>query len=212
MLIEGKPGPSVLQDGALSTVRLGRDGATATQDAHGRYTEATARGVVFWQDSATVTLAAANTSAGALGTIKLINGFWNPQGSGKNCFILSVAVTYTSGTATGAIVYNYLPNVVLSNAVTGTIQSGFLGAGATLSVVKAETGVILASNTPLATSVAIQLGVVGLQGAGVATPTGIYEEVAGRICVPPGTVFGLAQIGAGTGVVQSTMSWEELPV
>jgi hypothetical protein len=211
MIIEGKPGPLVLGDGSTATVRLGKDGGLTTQDAHSRYYEPTYRGNVYWLDSGTITLAAANTSAGALGTESLINGFYNPPGSGKNAVILSVAVTFTSGTPTGAIVYNYLNGVVLSNAVTGTIRNALLGISVN-SAMQAEVNVVLASNTPTATAALIQLGVVGLQGAKVATPTGIYEEVAGRIIVPPGCVFGLAQIGASTAVVQSTISWEEAAI
>lgn len=207
----GQVGPQALSDGARNEIRLSKDSSIAAQDSHGRYTEAAYRGLVYWLDSGAVTLAAANTSAGALGTIKLINGFFNPPASGKNAAILSAAVSFTSGTATGAIVYNFLNGVVLSNAATGTVRSALLGSSAG-SVMQAEVGVVLASNTPLATAALIQLGVVGLQGAAVATPTGIYEEVAGRIIVPPGCVFGLAQIGAGTAVVQSTISWEEIPV
>jgi hypothetical protein len=166
---------------------------------------------VFWLDSGSVTLAAANTSAGALGTIKFVNGIFNPPGNKVLASILSAAVTFTSGTSTGAMVWNYLSGLNLSNVATGTIQAALLG-GSVASQMKPEVGVVLASNTPTATSAFLQLGVIGLQGAAVATPTGIFEEVAGRIVVPPGTALGICQIGAGIGVVQSTISWEEIPI
>lgn len=207
MLLQINQGQTGKQLGQNLTAGAGEFSDVLVTELQPRYYQQTYRGNVFFLDSGAVTLAAANTSAGALGTIKLINGFFNPTTSGKNAVLLSAAITYTSGTATGAIVYNYLNGVVLSNAATGTIRNGFLGGGA--SAMLAEVGVVLASNTPLATAALLQLGVVGLQGAAVATPAGIYEEIAGRIIVPPGVVFGLAQIGAGTGVVQSTLSWIE---
>lgn len=206
-VLQGNQGQSGKAVGQNLTAGFGEYSDLLVTELQARYYQQTYRGNVFFLDSGAVTLAAANTSAGALGTIKLINGFYNQSTSGKNAVLLATALTYTSGTATGAIVYNYLNGVVLSNAATGTIRNGLLGGPA--SGMLAEVGVVLASNTPLATSPLLQLGIVGLQGAAVATPTGVYEEVAGRIIIPPGVVFGLAQIGAGTGVVQSTLCWME---
>lgn len=210
-VMQGNQGQLGKQTGNNVTSSYGESGDQLATELQPRYYQQTYRGNVFVLDSGAVTLAAAMTSGGALGTIKLINGFYNPLGSGKNAALISAAATYTSGTATGAIVYNYLTGVVLSNTVTGTIRSALLG-GSVASAMLAEVAVVLTSNTPSATAALLQLGVAGLQGAAVASPTGIYEDIAGRIIVPPGCVFGLAQIGAGTGVVQSTLSWAEVPV
>ena len=68
----------------MAAVRLGKDGALAAQDAHGRYQEAVFRGAVF---------TACNVAAQAL-TVALATTYTglviaNPVGSGKNLVILS---------------------------------------------------------------------------------------------------------------------------
>ena len=41
----------------------------------------------------------------------------------------------------------------------------------------------------------------------------LSRDIAGRIIVPPGCVFGITAVGAGSShVVQSTIAWEELPI
>lgn len=170
---------------------------------------------LFLMDSDAVTLAAANTTKSAMATAKFINGFLNPRGSNVNASILHAIVATTSGTPAGPYFYNHYPIVGnRSSAITGTIRSGFLSSGASGSKMEAQTGVVLAT-LPADTAALNQLGVLGGPAA-IAAGAGIYtafDEVAGRIVVPPGFFFGIMAAGAGTThIVQSTVCWEEIPL
>ena len=54
-------------------------------------------------DSGSVTIAAAHTTKGAVGTIKFVNGFWNPTTSGVNAIIQNVTGSMVSGTPVGPL-------------------------------------------------------------------------------------------------------------
>lgn len=201
-----------------ATCNGGFQGDQWASELHGRYYTQAYNGMLFFIDSDAVTLAAANTTKTAAGTIKLINGFFNPFGSGVNAEIVCAISTWTSGTPTGSLVYNAqtLPaGGSLTNAATGTIRSSILNTINTNQGTQmlAETGVIIA-RSDAATTNFTQIGVHGGPAA-VAAGAGLYtviDEVAGRIIVPPGTIFGLAQIGASTAVVQTTIFWGESAV
>lgn len=209
---QGKVGPRVASDTTDIELRSDRTGAQVVTDAHGRYHEGAARGQIFSLDSDAVTLASANTTKGALGTLKFIVGFWNPPNSGKVCSILRATVATTSGTPAGPYFYNFVPNMsTVSSASTGTVRSMYLGSAAA-SVVRPQVNVALAVLPADTTTVGIQLGTLGGPAAVAATGTvlSVAEEVAGSIIVPPGTLFGITCVGAGTThIVQSTLVWEE---
>jgi hypothetical protein len=214
MLLQGNQGMTGKQVGQNLTVGFGETSDLLVSELMPPLYEATYRGQVFFLDSDAVTLAAANTTKGALGTVKLINGLYNPVGSGRNAAITHVNVSVVSGTPAGPFFWNYLSGVVLSNAATGAIHSAFIG-GAAPSFMIPEVGVVLASNTPGATAPLIQLATIGgpaaiAAGAGM---NSIFEDTRGRIIVPPGVVFGITTVGAGTTcVVQSTISWAEVAI
>lgn len=216
MRLEGQVGvQNNLDSAALVAARMGRQGDQIVSELHGRYYEQALRGNLFISDSDAVTLAAANATKGAAGTIKLINGFVNPYGSGKNAVILLAKSGSVSGTPAGPLFYNMqqLPaGVSLTNAPTGTIRNALLGGPA--SAMTSETGVVL-TRSDAATTAFSQLALHGGPAA-IAAGAGSYsviDEVAGSIIVPPGFVFGLACVGAGTShVVQSTLVWEEVPI
>jgi hypothetical protein len=175
--------------------------------------------MIYFIDSGAVTVTSANTTAGAVGTIKLINGFYNPTASGVNAIIYQAVIATVSGTPAGPLYWNFLQEVATSTA-TGTIQQALLKNTAGNSLMVAQTGVVIAgAGTPSF----IQAGVIGgnsavAAGAGVSSYTVDYRPpLTGSngsyfIIVPPGTVFGIAATGAGTShVVQTTMYWEEVP-
>jgi hypothetical protein len=206
-------GPRIATDGSPLNPRALRNGGMAVGDVAARYQEQAFRGNGFWLDSDSVTQAAAHNTKGALGTVKFINGFYNPTGSGKNAVIWTANVGMVSGTAGGPYFYNYLTGVVISSASTGTIRAALLGAAAA-SVMVPMVSVVLASATPTATANLLQLGMLGgpaaiAAGAGI---NSIQDEVAGRIIVPPGCVFGICGLGSATPVLQSTLTWDEIPV
>lgn len=213
-LVSGLVGQASYQDGVTPfAARLGRQGELMGSDLHGRGYEQAFRGNVFVSDSDAVTLAAANTTKGALATVKLINGFFNPANSGKNAVILKASLATVSGTPAGPLFYNFLVDSTISSAATGTIRASLLGASYT-SAMTAQTGVVL-TNTAAATTALKQLAVLGGPAA-IAAGAGNYslvDDVGGSIIVPPGVIFGLTCVGAGTThIVQTTLMWEEVPV
>lgn len=213
MLLQGQSGQQNNSDGAITNVRLTKQGDVAVSEVHPRYYESTYRGNTFSLDSDSVTLAAAHATKGALATVKFITGFWNPNGSGKNAVIISSHVATVSGTPAGPYFYNYLPGSTNTAAATGTIRNLLLstsGGSAMYALVSVVLGAIGAPTTAM-----LQLGVQGGPAA-IAAGAGVYdsyEEVAGRIIVPPGCLFGICALGAGTShVVQSTLTWEEVNI
>lgn len=207
-------GPISAASGNDEDFRSDGTGAIVMTQGHGRFAEAARRSRIFSLDSDSVTLAAAHTTKGALGTVKLIVGFFNPPGSGFNAEILRSHVATVSGTPAGPYFYNFLAAAVIDSATTGTVRSTNLGnnsAGNT--VVVPQVNVVL---TQAALTTALkQLGVQGGPAA-IAAGAGVYDsldEPDGSIIVPPGTLFGICALGAGTShVVQSTLVWEEVPV
>jgi hypothetical protein len=222
MLMSAQTGPGIPNnpDGSGGVggnpLRLGHQNDLIVSELNGRYYEQTYRNLGYHMDSDAVTLAAANATKGAAGTIKLINGFVNPYGSGVNAVINFVRVATVSGTPAGPYFFNHqnFPNgVTVSSAATGTIASNLLGHGVG-SGMTAQTGVVI-TRSDSATTAFVQTGVLGGPAA-IAAGAGMYdvsEEVAGRIIVPPGVIFGIACVGAGTShVVQSTIWWSEVPI
>ncbi|HEX3091523.1 MAG TPA: hypothetical protein VHW72_02805 [Candidatus Angelobacter sp.] len=195
-------------------------GAALFSELQARYSALCRNGNIYVIDSDSVTLAAAHTTKGAAATIKLINGFVNPFGSGVNVHVLVAKSATVSGTPAGPLYYNAqsLPaGASVSNVATGTIRSHFINtiaAAATPNSITPEVNVVI-TRSDSATTAFTQYGVHGGPAA-IAAGAGIYnviEELAGSVIVPPGTVWGLAATGAGTShVVQSTIVFAVLPV
>lgn len=206
-------GPIYGSQGSNSPGTAGVSGAQRMQVAHAEYFDAVHGRRVYSIDSDSVTLAAANASKAALATAKFIVGFYNPLASGKLAVILNSVVATVSGTPAGPYFYNYFPGVTMANAETGSIRSAYLGSGSS-SEMTAATGVVL-TVIGGATSALIQHSVLGGPAA-VAAGAGNYsiaDAVRGQIVVPPGTLFGIMCLAAGTThVVQSTLTWEEVPI
>ena len=164
-------------------------------------------------DSDSVTLAAANATKSALGTVKLVNGFFNPLTSGKNCVIIAAHVATVSGTPAGPYFWNFINGVTVNSAATGTIRSALLGSVYT-SVVTPQVNVAV-TVIGGATTALTQFSVMGGPAA-IAAGAGLYDaydEVDGGIVVPPGTLVGITATGAGKShVVQSTIRWKEVNV
>lgn len=212
LLAEQRTGPAVTADGSVNPVRSDKTGAQVITDGHGRYQEATMRGNVFSLSNVAFTILAGHVSAGALGTILFINGFFNPTNSGKNAVILLHRAQSTSGTPGGPLVYNYYCGLNITSAATGTIRNGILSNSAASSVMTPQSNVIIAA-TPAATPNALVFGPAG-GAAAVAAGAGLYsytDEVAGSIIVPPGCAFGVTATAVGTShVVSDQLVWEEV--
>lgn len=194
-------------------VRGLRDGSVAVSELMPRFAEHALRSRLFVMDSDSVTLAAAHTTKGALATVKLINGFFNPLTSGKNAIILLSKIATVSGTPAGPFFYNFLVDSTINSASTGTIRNGRVD-NPQASVLTPQTNVIVA-NAAAATTALKQLAVIG--GPAAVAVAGnvesLVDPVDGMIVVPPGCLFGITCTGAGTThIVQSTLAWIELPV
>lgn len=211
MINEIKIGPQTGSDTALTTARGDKSGSTVVAPGAAPYEEACYRGQIFFLDADAVTAAAANATKSALGTVKFLSGFYNPSGSGKLAVILAAHVATTSGTPGGPYFYNYITGIVVTSTTTGTVRAGYLGGSAASVMLPAVNVAITVSGG--ATTALTQLGVLGGPAA-IAAGAGIYdayEEIGGRIIVPPGSIFGITVAAAGTShVTQSTLTWKEI--
>lgn len=213
--MEGRVGQQTNKDGSnLIITRVGNGGEVIMSPLRAKYFEDTHRENGFIIDSDSVTLAAANATKSAAGTIKLIVGVWNPKGSGVNLEIIKGIVHTESGTPAGGFYWNYmdLGGVTLTNVPTGTIRNRKIGGRN--SVVSPQTGVVL-TRADSGTGAFTQLAVLG--GPTAVAATGAVEdavdEVDGKIIVPPGVVIGICCKGAGTShVVQASMYFNEVPI
>lgn len=209
----GQVGSQNYPVGIQAILRLGNQADLIVSELHGRYYEQTYRTNTFSQDSGSITITSAFATKSALGTAKFVNGFYNPATSGKNAVILLVQMGTVSGTPAGPFFYNYISDTTINSAATGTISSNVVG-GLVASLMVAQTNIALA-NVAGGTTALKQFGIMGGPAA-VAAGAGLYvdkDQVDGRIIVPPGTLFGLVALTTGTThIVQSTMTWEEVPV
>ena len=206
-------------DSSVIVQRGGKQGDGIVSELHGKYYEQAYRGNLFILDSGAITLASTYTTASAAGTAKLICGIFNPTGSGKNVVVLGAMTCLISGTSTGEFVYNaqtFPAGVsVTVTASGGTIRSSVINtiAVGSASVCTPQNAVVI-TRSDAATTALTQIGTCGgtaaiAAGAGIYS---VYDDVAGKIIIPPGTVFGISQIGAGTGAAYGTLYWEEVPV
>lgn len=213
----GKITPTYKLPPGNATTNGGFQGEQWASEVHSKFFTLNYSGMVFCLDSDSVAVGAVTVfnTKGAAGTIKLLNGIFNPFGSGVNAEILTVASCWTSGTPAGPLLYNAqsLPaGVSLTNVPTGTIRSGMLNtiAGATTDPfgITAEVGVVI-TRSDSATTAFAQIGAHGGPAA-IAVAAGMYstiDEIAGRIVIPPGTVFGLTVSGQGTSQVIQSSIW-----
>lgn len=211
MLLQGQVGSQAQPDGQPVNLRTGRGGELITANYGGFYGEAARRGMLYVLDSDAITLAAANTTKGAAATIKLVNGFVNPVGSGVYAEIIYAKVATVSGTPAGGYFWNFQLGA-FTQAATGTIRNLFLGG--TASAVVPAVNVIIA-RADAATTAFTQLASLG--GPTAVAATGSVEDATdttdGKIIVPPGYAFGIAATGAGTShIVQSSLIWREVPI
>lgn len=204
-------GPQVSGDNTQTRLRADREGSQVVTDAHGRYNEPTRRGTVMILNSDSVTLAAAHVTKSALGTIKFINGIYNPVGSNKAASILRAFVSDVSGANGGPFFLDYYCGVTLTNANTGTIRSGLLSNNSSSSAMAPEVNVAIVVSGAATTAVNQLWEVTSSSFTGIGPQYGINvpDDVQGMIVVPPGCIFGLTATAAA-GVVQSTLVWDEI--
>ncbi len=212
-----RAGTASLADGQYSTPRADKSAAAVVTAAHGTYQEAAYRGNIFTlaatSTTASFTVVAGNAAQGALGTINLPLGFYNPTSSGKAAVIIGVKTALISGTPGGPFIYNYYCGLNITSVGQGIIRSGILNNNPAPSAMTSQNNVVLTA-TPAATPNALTYGPVGglaaiAAGAGLGST---QEDVQGQIIVPPGCAFGLAATATGSSHVAAlSLTWEEIP-
>ena len=211
MIAEGKVGPQVLGDGAVTALRLNRDGALAVQCIHGDFFEAAYRN----QQWTACTLPAGVAPGTVLSTTPPLT-LWNPPVSGKCLVIIKAFMGYISGTL-GAGTVNWIQSAVAGNQpaqpTTGTVlvaRSNYIG-NAAASVGVAQQGATVAT-TPVCFRPCWTFGAMVISTA--VQPVQVVELTDGDILVGPGNFVGLHAIAAvGTSpLIQYSVTWEECSV
>ena len=208
MIIEGKPGPVTLQDGAMAAVRLGKDGALAAQDAHGRYQEAVYRGNVF-----TACNVAAQALSVALTTTYTGLVIANPIGSGKNLVILSANFIQSAAPSSFAALF-----LIAGGSSTGIlthttplaapgIQKALVGSGAGIANVSS-----VATADSAATTVnpyyAVALSPANATGTLPVAAQPAFPDLGGIMMVAPGGWIAIGALTVATGF--GSFIWEEI--
>ena len=207
-IVELRVGPQVAADSAQITQRGSRDGAGVTLDAHARYQEAVFRGAVFSASQQAGAATPAGLTASAIGVFSL----YNPIASGKNLVLWTIEPTFTVAIAT-AIVGNFGicagvgPNVAAPTGTTVLTNYNNLINAASSSVAKAfSTATYVGAPVAFKNLGSYQRDSAAASNVVVMTP--IFLD--GSIIVPPGAWVGLFTLTALT--MQTSMSWEEIPV
>lgn len=220
MLSEGRVGKRDLSEGALSEIRLGRQGCQVVTDAHGRYFEATRVGQVFTLTLlATTTGVAAGNIVGAAAAAATQFALINPLNSGKNFSLIRFGMGVVSGTpGPGPLFHGYIPNIssLTAGSAGGTIRSNIMGAvgnsGALPWALAAGSALTGSTQQPVLHRIADFSATATAQAIANGHVRAI-EEIAGELIVPPGVAWLPLWSAAGTAVLNSySITWEEVPV
>jgi hypothetical protein len=213
MKIEALPGPSVLSDGVLAAIRLGRAGEQIVTEVHGKYYETNYRGNLFHAVMAAGVIFPAPAS--------LTNNpmsLYNPIGSGKNLVLVSFDMIFTviPGTPLTGLYGLYVNSNPSAAATTGaliTAQPGLIGGGqAPVAKPFGTSGVPLAPTLlwPFATKVTGEVATVNP----ITGVPSLHIDFDGQIILTPGTTITPQQTVADTtnATVICRFAWEEVPI
>ena len=207
-------GPQTKSDGTFGSMRGGKGGQTITSGLHGTYYEQTSRGNVYLGRSASGGIAIiVPATGGGHPTV------WNPAGSGVNCSIICLELSYVSGNhAPGAFEWAYTANAGSAAATGSPIASATLVASTPQLVGSGSVGAVLWSpttNTFTAAPVFFRPIGIGLHTGVAATainPSRIREYYDGDLVLAPGTALSLCyQTTTTTALFQVGITWEEVP-
>jgi hypothetical protein len=179
-----------------------------------RYTQLTQAGLVwvFSNGYAGTTLVAASAFGQTAWNPAV--GLFNPLASGVNLVILSGTAGFVSGTpAAGGLAWGYVP-VPAGVSATGSNGAVNLGTFAVAGGSVAKTFAQSAMTGSAASVLLENFPVTDFAGAIAATTpqNPMYQEIAGRIVVPPGGAIGISgTLGTAT-VVTASIVWAEIPL
>ncbi len=206
--------PQLKPDGTSGPQISDREGNTKVALGHAEYTESARRGKLYTLASTALTVTAAHVSAGAVGTLKPILGFYNPLGSGVNAVLINARAFHTSGTTGGPLMWNFLCGQNWTPAAGGSIFNDLLSnVTPNGSFMVAQNNVIALSNSVITTAFNVLAPFGGPDNTALSSggEAGHYEDLKGQIVVPPGCEIALTATATGTSdVVSASMSWEEI--
>lgn len=218
-------GPIAAGTGTSTPFRADATSAQVVTDAHGRFTEAAVRGLLFSGGMTATAVNNATFTSGTLGaTCTPIIGLYNPVNSPVNLVVLqatlSLVTTAATATGTGPLVWaTSVGNNVITTGNNPLNRKTLVPSGA---YAKDMCGVAL---TGLTTNLAVRngsalgggsLGSFSFVGTAVgqATPQiASVENLDGSLIVPPGGVIALlATTTPVAHTASSSILWEELPI
>lgn len=204
-----------LANGSENIGRAGATGEVVTGDAHGRYHEAASRAALYAVSTALTgtTIVAGNVSPIAAAAASILS-LYNPANSGVRASILKVIAQSISGTpGAGGLAYNVIPAVGL--AITATENAVPVASSPSMGRGRCK-GFTQTALTGGSVHVLYRpIGPVNFAGAlaAGAGQLGWLDEVAGEICLEPGTALSIAAAAAGTThIVAASIVYEEVPI
>jgi hypothetical protein len=200
--------------------------AQRVTDAHGRFTEAASRGLLFSTGMTATSISASTFTTAALSaTGTPIVGVWNPSGSGKNLYILQARMnafqTALITTGPGAFMWAVsLNNAAISTGLTpwnrqtltqgGSVAKGFANTaltGLTNNLTVMESSALSGGSLGNYASTGTAAGFMGLESGTNVDP------IDGAFVIPPGGVLALLCTTTPIAVTaSSSLLWEELPI
>lgn len=216
--INGIVGPQVRADGSAFSLRGDKQGAAVVTDAHGRYHEAALRQKLFtaYLAQGTSTVAAGNIVAAAAAASTQF-AVWNPLTSGIVMVLQKLIIKQYSGTPTvgglshstfnaSGVSISTTAGAVRNNYSGGAVGGGLCVASAGGTALTGGLGLSILRDAALSSYAASAL-------ASTAGYTGLFEEMAGDIVIPPGQGYVPTWTGAGTThLVGYSLTWEEIAV
>src|SRR5271155_5230297 len=206
-LLQGNSGQTSKQVGQSLTVGFGETTDLLATELQARYYQNTYRGNKFGVTFPTA--AAAVASATALGAFCL----FNPATSGKNLVIDDIVaqlITFTAGATVVPLAVAAIPNQTPTSTGAGTTPTCTLIGSSNGSVAKTfVSGTLVAAPT---------VGFRHLAGwytdlAAGDMASSVKDEVAGSICIAPGSGIQVVAFGTpSTNTVSVSMTWDEIPV
>ena len=207
-------------NGQVADIKLGRHGDQLASALHGTYAEQTLSGRLFYTSTVVAGLAIPISTTTAPRVM-----LWNPSGSGVDAVLgrfqaahasgdgvlftfglsaVSTTVEVGSNIATGNLITAFAQDVIGTNVFAGKLNSGWRPR-----VKSSSQG----TNTITAGTWVYSMGIYG--GALVATtavvaPT-FNHDFDGQIVLPPGTAVSVVGNAASVSLLNTTLSWYEVP-
>jgi hypothetical protein len=207
MLFEARTGLITSRDGGVNAVRGDTSGALVVAQGHASFQEAVRQGNVF----SVCNQAGVTSQAGISATTPVLT-LYNSPGSGKDCVVWYVGVTFTVVFAAVSAIFVCVGSDIQTAAVTGTLTT-------THRNMKVGLTQNPAARTFLAATLPVAPVAIGLLGAGLTGAVNLMPHLQtlerwynGALILIPGSNLTL-QTGAASGAsgMFCEYIWEEVP-